>query len=294
MAKASYKIPDSLDKSWLDIEIAFQSDSGVGTRPLPMKFLLAVAASLVGCLAIVLNTPIKDGGIPFIVLFILLWAATSVFLLKLDKTGNMAFTRIPTVFSYMPKSARHVTCRMSNEAGPFCSATNMDGCDEERGIIKFLDGDVGYAYRVVGSGSVLLFEDDKDAILDRVDSFFRKMKCDYEMIFITAREPQNVRRQLHRMDERIAKLKRGDEELYALAMMERNYLSEYVGGSFRSIHQYLIIKAGNPEALELGRNMLQSEVEGSLLMFKRCSALFDEELRALFQSTFGALAKAEG
>lgn len=293
MAKSAYKVPGNLDQSWLDIEIAFQSKNGVGIRPLPMKFILAVIFAGIACFALLLNTPIKDSGPVGITMFLLVWILGSVFLLKMDKTGDMSITKIPVAVEYIPPANRHVITRTSSDAGPFVNISNVADVDEERGMVKFNDGDVGFVYRVVGTGSALLFDDDKAAILDRVDTHMRKMKQDYEMIFITAREPQNVKRQVANQDARLSKLVDkagrplpGNEELVALIKTNKAYLSDYVGGSFRSIHQYLVLKARNEEALMVARNVLKSEIEGSLLMFKRCSALFDDELRAVFASTF--------
>ena len=59
-----------------------------------------------------------------------------------------------------------------------------------------------------------------------------------------------------------------------------------VGGSFRSIHQYLIIKADNTEALTVAKNMLQSEVENSSYMFKQCTALFGDDIYDVFRTIY--------
>ena len=64
--------------------------------------------------------------------------------------------------------------------------------DENSGLIEFLDGSFGSMYRVVGAASALLFEDDKEAILDRVDNFYRKMGFDVEIIKITTKESQKI------------------------------------------------------------------------------------------------------
>ena len=293
MAKSTYKIPDSLDKSWFDIQIAFKSSNGVGLRPLPLKFILSVILSALMCLGIVLNTPIKDSGPIFIAMFVIVWLLGSAFLLKLDKTGDMAISKLPVAVDYIPRANRHVLTRTSNDAGPFQSCSNLADCDEERGMVKFNDGDVGFVYRVVGTGSALLFEDDKRAILDRVDLCMRKLRTDYEMVFVTMRAPQNVKRQIvnqqarrsHLVDKAGRPLP-GNEELVALVDTDIAYLSDYVGGSFKSIHQYLVLKAENEEALYVARNILKSEIEGSLLMFKRCTALFDDELERVFASVF--------
>jgi hypothetical protein len=112
------------------------------------------------------------------------------------------------------------------------------------------------------------------------------MKTDYEIIYITAKEAQNVRRQVRNMDVRRKRLANDDPDLMALANMERDFLTEWVGKEFRSIHQYVILKARNLEALTQARNILQAEVEGSSLMFKRCAPVYDDDLHALFRSIY--------
>lgn len=286
MAKQSYKIPSSIDSSFLDIEIALRGDSGMGIRPLPMKLILACMASLLMWYWAIQATPIGTFGIPFIVAFTLVWLIVSVLFLRLDKSGGLMIARLPILFTYIPRSARKVSCRTDDNAGPFYSIAQIDEVDEERGIIKFADGDVGLLFRVVGSGSVLLFDDDREAVLDRVDNFYKNMRTDYEIIYITAKEAQNVRRQVRNMDVRRQRLVGDDPELMALANMERDFLTEFVGKEFRSIHQYVILKARNIEALTVARNLLQSEIEGSSLMFKRCAAVYDDDLHAVFRSIY--------
>jgi hypothetical protein len=170
--------------------------------------------------------------------------------------------------------------------GPFYSIANLESIDEDRGMVTFADGDVGAVYRVVGSASVLLFPEDREAILDRVDAFYRNMGPEYEIIYITAKESQNVKRQLRNMDARIARLENDDPDLKAVAEMDRYFLSEMVGKRYRSIHQYMILKAGNEEALQAAHAALESEVNYSTLMIKRCVALYDEELHDVFKTLF--------
>lgn len=288
MAKKVYKIPQSLALSWMDVEIAIKSDNGVGLHPLPLKVILAVILSGIGCFWCVLNTGIKAGGPVLMALFVILWIALSALLLRPVKTGGMALQRVPALFEYLPKERRNVLTRRTSPATPFYSIAAVDSIDEDRGLINFRDGWVGFAYRIVGSGSVLLFEEDKNAILDRVDSFYRNMKTDYELIFITAREAQNIKYQVEAIERRIFRLggNPGDDEIIALLESEKQYLLEEVGGKFRSIHQYLILRAKSEELLTLGRNMLSSEVESSTLVFKRCTALFDEDLHEMFASVY--------
>ena len=288
MAKKVYKIPHSLAEGWLDVEIAITGDNGVGLHPIALKNILVILGSAIGLLWAVMNTGVKDAGVGLILLFIVAWIALSVLLLRPDKMGGMTMRRVPALLEYIPKSSRYVKTRSNQSASPFYSIANIDHIDEERGLVYFADGWLGFVYRVVGSGSVLLFEEDRDAIIDRVDAFYRHMKTDYEYIFITTRESQNVRLQLQGMDRRIAYLKQQSDtsELVSLLETKRDWLARRVGSQFKSIHQYMILRAPTQEALTLGRNMLQSEVENSSLCFKRCSAVFDDELHEVFAKIF--------
>jgi hypothetical protein len=62
--------------------------------------------------------------------------------------------------------------------------------------------------------------------------------------------------------------------------MDEQYdiLNDYVGKQFASIHQYLLLKGDNLEALRRGHSVLQSEVENSSLMIKGCTMLDGEEV----------------
>ena len=286
MAKQSYKISESLDQSPWDIEIAIRSDSGMGIKPLPLKFIAAVIISGLVWFWMLNMSFVSNMSIVYKVLFSIAWLLASLLLVRLDKSNTLMLSRIPILVSYFPKRARRVSCRTGDNAGPFYSIANIESVDEDRGMITFTDGDVAFVYRVVGSASVLLFPDDREAILNRVDSFFRNMKPDYEMIFVTCKEAQNVKRQLRNMDARMSRLRNDDPELRGLVEMESYYLREHVGGSYRSIHQYLVLKAHNEEALQMAQSVLDTEVQFSTLMIKRCVALYDDELHGFFQSVY--------
>lgn len=286
MAKKSYKIPTSLDSSFLDVELALQGDSGAGLKPLPMKTILVVLVSALACVWVISQTFIKAGGPLLIIPFVLLWALATWLLARPDGLGGTKGSWVPVAVEYMQTGNRRVKCRKADAANDFRGICRIRDIDYDRGLIEFTDGTWGYAYSVVGSGSVLLFDEDRDAIIDRCDTFFRKMHTDYELIFLTVKEPQHVEKQVAAMDRRIANLQHSDPELLALAQAERHTLAEGVGKNFRSIHQYMIIKADNREALDRAKNMFVSECENSTLVFKRAAALFGEDIDTALSSLF--------
>lgn len=289
MAKAVYNIRAGLDASYADMEIAVQTKDGLGAKPLPIKVLLSYVLSLIGLLYVCSHTFISHGSVIQIGLFVIIWILLTIVLFSYDKTKRMHVELIPTLLNYMPKSNRNVITRNSANAMPFYQIANNDSIDDKTGIISFADGTFGLAYRVVGSASVLLFDDDRDAILDRVDAFYRKIGVDCELIFITMKESQKVYRQIAHLKKRYDNLNVDDEDLKALANAEFDQLVNYVGDGFKSIHQYLIIKGDNKEALYSNRNVVQSEDENSDLMIKRLVPMYGDgsnDVHEIFESVF--------
>ncbi|MDP9903210.1 hypothetical protein [Arthrobacter bambusae] len=268
--KGSYSIPNSLDKSMLDQEIALSKSAHV--QPFPIKVVLFYLASLLILFWVVSSTFIRDSSLTIIVLLVMWWLLATVYFGRYSKTKELRFSGIPALLSYLPRVSRRVLTRRSSNASGFYSIAGVKDVDDD-GRVAFSDGTVGRAYLVVGSASVLVFEADKRAIVNRVDSFYRKVEHSVEFICLTTKEPQRVDRALANLERRNLVLEVRDPELFALLDEQAEILVEHVGTRFSSIHQYLVIKADNDEALRRGHALLQAEVEDSSLMIKSCMVL---------------------
>lgn len=286
MAKQSYKIPASLNKSFTDMEIAIQGSNGIGLRPLPVKVLLFCVCSIIACFWIVTQTPVGAAPTWVIVLFVIVWAILTFFLVRTDGTQRMTLTMLPSALDYIFKSHRKIGTRTSEDAVPFRNFVGIDEINDD-GVIRFTDKTVGCMYRVVGSASILLFNSDRDRIIDRVDSFYRKIDTDVEFITVTVKESQKIYRQAAALQKRYDKLIFDDPDLKALAQEQFDILKNNVGGTFKSIHQYMIIKAENDEAFQRALNVFRSEYENSSYMIRTCTRLDQEDicdfLKMLFQ-----------
>lgn len=285
--KQAYKIPYDLDATYLDVEIALNSDkTGIGTKPLPIKVILTYVGSFVLLLFVISHSVVSKGFWWQQVMFALCWIGLTVLLASFDTTRQMKMQLIPTLMEYIPKTNRVIFTRRSNRANEFLRIAGIDHIDDD-GCVYYTDGTFGYWYRVVGSASVLLFDDDKEAILNRVDSFYRKIGTDYEIIFETTKEAQKVSRQIEALKKRYDNLTVRDPELLELADNEYRVLKYYVGKQFKSIHQYMILKADNQEALTAVKNVLHSECDNSALMIKQCTVLYrddiNEALRVIYR-----------
>lgn len=284
--KKAYKIPTDLNTSVADMEISLKNSEGVGPRPLPLKVIFFILCSIMLCFYAVMKTFISKGPLWAILCFILLWALLTVLLVRYDATKQMQIQMLPSLLRYIPKSSRRVITRSNCRADEFYGIANILDVNGDTGLVSFSDGTFGYCYRVVGSASILLFDADKAAILRRVDAFYRKFGTDAEIVMLTVKESQKVYRQLMNLKRRFDRLEQHDPDLDALAVEQFNIMKTHVGGTFKSIHQYMILKADNKEALIVAKNVLQSEVENSTLMIKQCVPLFGDDIYALFRMIY--------
>ena len=287
MAKKSYRVPYSLNQSYADMTIALNSKDGSVGKILPMMVVGTYVISILACLVVVMRTYIGSRGSTFeVILFIALWSALTVVLAKYDGTRRMNMQRVVTLINYLPSRARHVYTRTTRSAVPFYNIVGIDKVEQD-GLVLYTDKTFGYFYRVVGSASILLFDADQEAILTRVDNFFKKWQTDSEIIFITAKEGQKIYRQLAHLQKRYENLQNDDPDLRDLAEEQFRILRDYVGKEFKSIHQYMVIKSASKEALRVANSILQSEVENSSLFIKQCVPLEKDDtievLRAIYQ-----------
>ena len=285
MAKSSYKIPYGLNASYADMEIAVRTDDGLGFKPLPLKTILVYLAGIVGCIWMIMRSYVRYGTIPEKILFAVVWAMFLLLLCKYDDTQRMQFSLVPTLFYYLPRSARVVMTRRSSSVNGFYAVAGIKNVTD-RGLISWADGTYGFMYRVIGSASILLFKDDQKAILDRVEAYYKKVSPEYEHIWITVKSSQAVYKQVAALTDLYKDLEETDEDLKNLLEEQFDTLKSYVGGSFRSIHQYLVLKADNQEVLNQAKAVLESEINNSDRMIKRCVPLHRQDIEGVMRDIY--------
>lgn len=293
MAKKSYKIPASLSDNYLNMEIALQTKDGVGLKPLPVRVILAWLFGLLAGFYFVINSGsvIAQANIFTRALFAIVWVAFLWVLTKVDRSHTMQLELVPALLSYLQKSNKYVITRRTANAGPFYSIVGIRSIDTKTGLVRYIDGTYAYWYSVVGTASVLLFPDDRDAILDRVRDFYDKIGSDCEIIFMTTKEPQRVKKQTAHLIAQYKALKepvKDDEDIKLLVREQYTILNEFVGKKFKSLHQYMILKGDSEEALTVMKNVVESEVNSSSLMIKQCTALYSDDINSILQLLYAS------
>ncbi|WP_424862868.1 hypothetical protein [Streptomyces sp. MMS24-I29] len=282
MAKTSYKVPASLNRSFLDYEITLSTKGGWAARPSPLKQLFFFGGGVLALLWMTTQTFIASSGPAFIALFVIWGLASIVYFGGMTKTKELRAMSVLALLAYVPTSARNVFTRRSSNPSDFASIVGIDGIDED-GRIHFADGGQGQVYLVVGSASYLLFDEDRVSILDRVDSFWRTVDTTCEWAFVTTTEPQRIYHQVASLERRNQALQIRDPDLIELQNEQYDILTQHVGGKFTSIHQYLLLKGKSEDALRRAHMVLQAEVEGSALMIKEAAVLDREETESMLR-----------
>lgn len=275
--KQSYGIKTPMLSTALDTEITLQKD-GVGLRPLPIKFVIITIVSGCLCLKVSTDDMVAVGNPLQKVIFVCMWITMTILLFMTDKTKRMNFQNIISLLNYLAvPSNRRVITRRDTPATAMLDMCNIKSIDTS-GLIKFADRHYGYMYRVTGTASVLLFDTDKNQIINAVDNFYRKVDANTEYIFITLKEPQKIYNQVAAVKHRFDRLSVYDADLSDLCNNQLIMLRDVVGKKYQSIHQYMIIKADSIESLTAAKITLQSELDSSGLFIKRCIPLYNDEI----------------
>lgn len=289
--KQSYKIATSLDRSYLDVEVALQNKGGVGLRPLPFYTIIVWIVAIFGGFMVIMSESLPIHTLPFILklAFFAALCGFTYFVTSRDQGNQMRFMAIRNMCTYMfVKGARLLKTRNTDPATAFYRLVKVKDMNPKTGLVTFSDGTVAYFYRVVGNASSLLFDSDKAAIIDRVDNFYRKMPDFIRIEIVTVKEAQKVATQKLYLKKLYQNLRVRDKDL--LKIMEESFdnLDRYVGGEFKSIHQYMVLFAGSKEYADKAHTILVNEVHNSGLMISDLEPLYNEDVIQLMHTVYAA------
>lgn len=290
--KKKYAIPTSLDTSFLDLSFTFKTKDGLRTKkPIPARTILLFLGSVFLLIYLWNSTFVGKGGTGKAIIFSILWLALTLVLSLSDKTKRAGFELIPAMINYLPKPNRRMYFRAMDDVGRLKLLMGIRDVDIEDGLIHFLDGTVGYAYDVVGSASILMFDGDKHEIVDKVDSFYRKLAPTCEIIYDTVKESQRTDRQIASNKIRHSRCMSNSPGLQTLFQETNDVLELGVSDRYKSIHQYMVLKAKGRESLEEGKALVLGDVENSQLMFKYVREMTYDDVLNYVKNIYGAPSK---
>lgn len=289
--KQSYKIATSLDRSYLDVEVALQAKNGVGLRPLPLTTIVIWLVAIFGSFLLVANQDLPLFNLPLWakIAFMCVACIFTFFVTSRDGGNQSRFFAIRNMAEYMfIKKSRLVKTRTTDSATAFARIVGIKEINDKTGLVKYTDGTVAYFYRVTGNASNLLFDSDKEAIVTRVDNFYRKMPEFIRMEIVTVKEAQKVETQKINMKQLYQRRDNRDKDIERIMKESYKMLDEYVGGEFKSIHQYLIVYAGAKEYVDKAHSILSNECHSSSLMFSSLEPLYRDDVLRLLRTVYSS------
>lgn len=277
MAKKSYKIRSDLDTSKLDIEISLFKDSQyIDQNIISLRVIGFVFGGVMFGVWWLQATFMKTLPILFKIIFAMVYLAMLFLLARYTKRKEMQLSLVEPFLNYLPKRNRYVSTRLVDKADAFYFILGISAIKHGSGLIKFSDGSVAYMYKVVGSASRMLFERDRDLIIDRTESFFTRMREDAEIVIMTTKESQKIYSQIAALKDRYERLEVRDPDL--LALMEEQFdVFKQISTSYKSIHQYMLITASNMEALKECEYLVRSELRDSDRFIRRCEKIIRKD-----------------
>lgn len=288
MAKESYKIRASLDRSRIDRNISIPISEDMGVKALYLGSLLFGIGGVLSLMAIMSYTFMKNASLPVKIFFSVFYLLMVGFCAYYTKFKELSIVQVKDFLEYIPRRSRIVKTGFGGDIKNFASITGITNFDKKTGIVQFYDGGYGVVYSVVGSASRLLFEKDQNLILDAVNNFYTKLPFNVEMITFTTKEAQKVYAQAYYLEERYKKLKAfgGDDELLELLEEEYDILKNHVGKEYTSIHQYVMLRADNASQLKAQLPLFERAMLSSQLVFKSVERLDSKDVQKLLGGVY--------
>lgn len=274
--KQHYKLPFTLDTGPLDIEInlsAQNSNMSFSKRPVTVKFF--IMAAIAGCAWFMLtfNSPLSHGSFLSLTIWSLAYFGVVGMMLAPTKTKDMGYNWFMPSIQYLFKVNRHVGTRGNDATGPVHMLLDLKQVKND-GLLVFNNGDVGQILNIVGFGSILMFDSDRDMVLSDTNKFYRNLPAGSVIIFDTRQSPQKVETQIANLKEQARNREIKSKALKNLQKNELLTLRQYVGRQFKSTHQVMIVRTPDVEHMQAFNSHLSTVAGGS---FIRSAEIMEQE-----------------
>lgn len=291
MAKQGYKIPASLDQTHFDrmINLSKNPNSPIGL--VSVKTIAAYIGTLFFVGSLFKMGMFVGNSFLFNVFYIILIFLFVSQLINTLPTGELKYVNINALIDYLPKQMKFLKTTRNSKVDAFYKLYGIADV-KDNGDILYKNGDVGALLSVSGSGSILVFDEDKDAILDATDNFWRKIDVGMYITQITIKEGQKVDLQLGNYQRRWNLLTESDTDddtknlIGDLMDAEVNILAEDIAVNYRSIQQYWLLRTRSDEMLKSMKTLIQYDIDNGSLVLKSARTQYREDIIRMSESIF--------
>lgn len=290
MVRPSYYIRVPLNESIFDVPInPTKPDSTIQIkREVTVKTLLYYFLAFMLFLFFVTKTFLQHSGFIGFALWIpgFLWLTS--LLVSPTKTKLLGANLVSPMAKYTNKSLRNVSTRSGMPAVNFADIAHVKTITDE-GLIIYLNNQVAKVYELVGNASLLMFEADRNSILQSVVSFYTNIEPEVNLTYDYALSPQRVYDQMKAKDEQVSRIPLKDKRLANLRKLvqyEQLVMRDYVGNDLRSLHQYLVVKSDNTEDIARFDEWMQNQAGNSAAYLQSYRVLDQDEVYQYLGSVY--------
>lgn len=263
--RSRFKLPFSLNVSTFDLPVTFVTQGGntLFKRQITVRTLVLVMVGVLLYFLLVTQTPLAGGGF----IGIITWTIGYFWLIYLlaapTKTKLIGASNLKAMYNYVAKSNREFNTTDDGFYEPIEKMIDIHEISEADSMVIFSNGDVGYIYELIGNASILMFEEDQAHVLGASRNFHRKLTPNVSIYYDSATEPQKTETQVVNLLDKQENLINKHPALMQLMDTQIDVLMNYVGNEFKSLHQYMVVRAKNPIALRDFESWLNLQMDKS-------------------------------
>lgn len=272
MHRSTYTIRTSLNDSWWDLVIN-PSSNGIKRDITLRTFACIILASIVYIFLITKPTLLHAGLLSQVLFsisyfWIILWFVTP------SKTQILGTHYVVVMFNYLFSGvSKHIVTRSNSKAMPVYTLFGIKEIQND-GQILYANDEVGVCLDVAGNASVLMFNEDKEAILDHTSKFFSNLPINSTIILDTSTSPQKIDKQMKAKESQKNNMVLKNSNLSKLIDLQ-NTMLDFVSTHNNTLHQFLWIRSSDIEEIK--------KVKEQLSMHARSANGYVSEYRQLKQ-----------
>lgn len=284
--KRQYSIPKSIDRGPIDMPISLRKGSVGPKRLITVGFLLGMIL-VVGLWAYLAFQMVRhEFGIFYAILFTISYWVFAGAMIKRQRSGERGYKWLmPTINYWFSGKQRFIITRGhagESEVMKLKFTVPVETWEEQSGLIRFTDGSVAYMLDVIGNGSSALFQDDVEHIISTFEAYLKQLKQGTTVTVVSRQAAQDASIQIENLERQ--RKENQNKAVDFLIAKKLDILKNFVQNEFKSIHQYIVLRARNEDTLENELKWLNQQYNQNL--FRDMTLLRGSQLVARLRNFF--------
>lgn len=283
MAKKSYRIPYSLDVTRLQAPVILTGRKGQGPIKRPVKLMTILLLALLGLVVpmfVFMNTGVSEGSWLGKILLFVGWEMFVLMLVIPQENGDEGYKMIwPTIGYWIDTHGKVVSTRGDANVAEISDLLQIRKIDND-GIITFMNGWVGQVYEVDGHASNMLFEKEKDYVIDAFERWLSLLPPNVSVGVPTQHTSLDLGEQIQAARQRTSRQRSTD--LRALAAKKEKVIRDNIAGNdrFRTVSQCVVLTTTDRTALQEQCQWFEQQVRNGMAKSVKRAA-FDRAMQLL-------------